>query len=65
MPDTLDYIKNVPLYSAGVVPDTPGSYPFWAAAVIGPIVYISAVVHATLWRQISSILGSIVSSLCV
>ena len=36
-------------------------YPFWAAAVIGPFVYISAVAHAALWRQISSIVGSIVS----
>lgn len=47
--------------SIGVILNTPQSYPFWAAAVFGPIVYICAVVHAALWRQTSSILGSIVS----
>ena len=65
MPDTFYYIiKCTPvphIYSAGVVPSAPGSYPFWAAAVIGPIVYICAVSHAALWRQTSSIVGSIVS----
>jgi len=39
----------------------PEDYPFYAAAVIGPFVYIGAVVHAALWRQLSSIMGSIVS----
>jgi len=39
----------------------PEEYPFYAAAVIGPLVYIGAVVHAAFWRQISSIVGSIVS----
>ena len=36
-------------------------YPFWAAAVIGPFVYIIAAAHAAMWGQISSIVGSVVS----
>ena len=40
---------------------SPLNYPFWAAAVIGPFVYILAVAHAALWKQISSIVGSVVS----
>ena len=39
----------------------PTEYPYFAAAVIGPFVYISAAAHAALWRQISSIVGSVVS----
>jgi len=39
----------------------PWNYTFYAAAVIGPFVYIGAMVHAAFWRQISSIVGSIVS----
>ena len=40
---------------------SPLEYPYFAAAVIGPFVYISAAAHAALWRQISSIVGSVVS----
>ena len=49
-------------YNAGISQAAvPEDYPFYAAAVIGPFVYIGAVAHAALWRQISSIVGSIVS----
>jgi len=43
----------------------PEDYPFYAAAVIGPFVYTGAVAHAALWRQISSIVGSIIAVLSV
>jgi len=43
----------------------PEDYPYYAAAVFGPFVYIGAVAHAALWRQISSIVGSIIAVLSV
>ena len=39
--------------------NAPENYPFYAAAVVAPLVYIGAVGHAAHWRQ--SIVGSIVS----
>ena len=36
-------------------------YPYWAGSVLGPIVYILAVVHALLWGYPSAIVGSVVS----
>ena len=45
--------------------DSPEFYAYWAAAVVGPFVYICAVAHAALWRQISSIVGSVVSFLYI
>ena len=44
-------------------PDHNSLYPYWAGSVLGPIVYILAVVHALLWGFPSAILGSIVSFL--
>jgi hypothetical protein len=38
-------------------------YPYWAAAVLGPIVYILAVVHALLWGFPSAIVGSVTAVL--
>ena len=49
------------LYSYPGIYDSLLEYPYWAAAVIGPFLYISAVAHAALWRQISSIVDSVVS----
>ena len=37
-------------------------YSYWVASVVGPVVYILAVIHALLWKQLSGIVGSIVSS---
>ena len=39
----------------------PSFYPFWVASVTGPVVCIVAVAHILLWRQLSGIVGSIVS----
>ena len=36
-------------------------YSHWVTSVVGPVVYIVAVVHALLWRQLSGTAGSIVS----
>ena len=59
------YITNELLRGIYIVCSYPGAFPpeyrFWAAAVIGPFVYISAVAHAALWKQISSTVGSVVS----
>ena len=56
------YPMNSCMFTVCSTPGTsPLEYPFWAAAVIGPFVYISAVAHAALWRLISSIVGSVVS----
>ena len=46
-------------YNPGEEPDL---YAFWAVSVIGPIVYIVAVLHAVLWSYPGSICGSIVST---
>ena len=50
----------------GIVPDfNPGKevayYSYWVASVVGPVVYIAAMVHALLWRQFSGAVGSVVS----
>ena len=39
----------------------PSFYPFWVASVTGPVVCIVAVAHTLLWKQLSGIVGSIVS----
>ena len=39
----------------------PSLYPFWVASVAGPVVCIVAVAHTLLWKQLSGIVGSIVS----
>ena len=59
-------ITNAPLHGMYILCSTlgqnsPVEYPLWAAAMIGPFVYILAVAHAALWKQISSIVGSVVS----
>ena len=41
----------------------PSLHPFWVATVTGPVVCIVAVAHTLLWRQLSGIVGSIVSIL--
>ena len=38
----------------------PWLYWAWAASVVGPVVYILAVVHAVLWGLPSAIVGSLV-----
>ena len=40
--------------------DSPALYWAWAASVVGPVVYILAVVHAVLWGLPSAIIGSLV-----
>ena len=37
------------------------TYSYWVASVVGPVVYIVAVIHALLWKQLSGVVGSIVS----
>jgi len=52
--------KSDPNYNLG---DDYTNYPYWAASVVGPVVYILAVIHALLWKQLSGVVGSIVSHL--
>lgn len=36
-------------------------YPYWAGCVIGPVVFLLALLHALLWGFPSAIVGSLVS----
>ena len=44
----------------------PSNYPFlyyaWAASVLGPVLFLLAILHAALWRWPSSAVGSVVIS---
>ena len=56
------FLSRIRKYDPGFNPGKEVSfYPFWAATAVGPVVYILAVIHALLWRQLSGIVGSIVS----
>ena len=41
--------------------NSPVFYWAWAASVVGPVVYVLAVVHAVLWKLPSAVVGSLVS----
>lgn len=51
-----------PNYNPG---DDATTYPFWVASVVGPVIYILAGIHALLWKQLSGVVGSIVSTLMI
>ena len=42
-------------------------YYLWAASVLGPVLFLLAILHAALWKWPSSVVGSMVSSvyMCV
>lgn len=41
--------------------DEPDSYPLWIVSISGPFLFVTAVIHAALWKPWSSLFGAIVS----
>ncbi len=41
--------------------EEPESYPLWIVSISGPFLFISAVIHAALWKPWDSAFGAIVS----
>lgn len=43
--------------------DNSVSYPFWMVSLCGPLLMVSAFLHAALWRPLSTYCGAVVSSI--
>ena len=62
------YLDTFALFFSGVSsyndPGVPTSYPYWIVCVSGGPAIVIALLHAALWKPLSPILGSVVSSTC-
>ena len=68
------YISSCPAVSRGwsarwqkllQEPEDPSDYPYWSVALMGPLTYIAAMIHAGSWKGVSKAIGATAAFLSV
>ena len=61
-----DSLSIIILYSRYDDPeDDPRLFPYWAASVVGPVLFLLAILHALLWKWPNAATGSVVKVILI